>query len=214
MVDRRGNRTLIKRQLTRVVSVMSGDDSENEMLLEKLPVCPIEDKLPYFTCEQEHKFHNIFTTFDLNRDGAFSAKELKRVMIGLNFSTNDRTCRQMIQLNETYHGSKDMDFQCFLDMLQTLFEEKYLDAKELRVETIADKIATYKEELKNVFRTVDSDNSGMISKAELVALSKGLGKEMTDDEAERFINQADKDNDGQVSLDEFTFIMMKICSFE
>ena len=41
-----------------------------------------------------------------------------------------------------------------------------------------------------------------------------LGKEMTDDEAERFINQADRDNDGQVSLDEFTFIMMKITSFE
>ena len=37
----------------------------------------------------------------------------------------------MIQLNETYHGSKDMNFQCFLDMLQTLFEEKYLDAKEV-----------------------------------------------------------------------------------
>ncbi|KAF8336360.1 calmodulin-like protein [Cantharellus anzutake] len=59
------------------------------------------------------------------------------------------------------------------------------------------------EELKETFRMFDRDGSGQISKEELEAIMKQLGKNLTDEELEQMIKEVDTDGDGHVDFEEF-----------
>ena len=62
-------------------------------------------------------------------------------------------------------------------------------------------------ELLAAFQTFDRDNSGTISADELRAMLKSLGDEMTDQEINDLIREADTDGDNNISFAEFKSIM-------
>jgi centrin-1 len=59
------------------------------------------------------------------------------------------------------------------------------------------------------FRLFDSDNTGKISFKNLKRVARELGENLTDEELQEMIDEADKDGDGEVNEDEFLRIMKK-----
>ena len=64
------------------------------------------------------------------------------------------------------------------------------------------------ESLKS-FRLFDDDETGKISFKNLKRVAKELGENMTDEELQEMIDEADRDGDGEINEDEFLRIMKK-----
>lgn len=60
-----------------------------------------------------------------------------------------------------------------------------------------------------VFKLFDEDDSGYITFRNLKRICQELGESLTDDEIQEMIDEADRDNDGQINAEEFYRIMKK-----
>merc|ERR1712070_1254563 len=69
------------------------------------------------------------------------------------------------------------------------------------------------DEIREAFSLFDSDASGMIDVRELKAAMRALGFEVKNEELQDVINQADRDGDGEINIDEFYRIMKKKGNF-
>ena len=59
------------------------------------------------------------------------------------------------------------------------------------------------EEMIKAFRLFDDDETGKISFRNLKRVAKELGENMTDEELQEMIDEADRDGDGEINEDEF-----------
>ena len=66
-----------------------------------------------------------------------------------------------------------------------------------------------REEVEKVFRLFDEDGSGFITFRSLKRVVGELGEAMTEAEMQEMIDEADRDQDGKISFDEFFRIMKK-----
>merc|ERR1719348_1913776 len=66
-----------------------------------------------------------------------------------------------------------------------------------------------KEEILKAFKLFDDDDTGSITFANLRRVAKELGENLTDEELQEMIDEADRDGDGEVNQDEFLRIMKK-----
>lgn len=89
-------------------------------------------------------------------------------------------------------GSGTIDFEEFLAMMTVKMSER--DSR---------------EEIMKAFRLFDDDETGKISFKNLKRVAKELGENMTDEELQEMIDEADRDGDGEVSEEEFYRIMKK-----
>ena len=64
------------------------------------------------------------------------------------------------------------------------------------------------EELVEAFRVFDRDGNGFISAAELRSVKNGLGENLTDEDVDEMIRDADIDGDGQINYEEFVKMMV------
>ena len=60
-----------------------------------------------------------------------------------------------------------------------------------------------------MFKLFDDDSTGKISFKNLKRVAKELGENMTEEELQDMIDQADRDGDGEINPDEFYRIMKK-----
>ena len=74
---------------------------------------------------------------------------------------------------------------------------------------MAPKMATRdpKDEALKSFKLFDDDETGTISLKNLRRVAKELGENMTDEELQEMIDEADRDGDGEINEDEFLRIM-------
>ena len=66
-------------------------------------------------------------------------------------------------------------------------------------------------ELKKLFKELDKDNSGAISKTEFSDALKDAGLEVSEEEVMKRIAEADKDNSGEIDFNEFVAQIEKNC---
>merc|ERR1719181_607885 len=66
-----------------------------------------------------------------------------------------------------------------------------------------------REEIIKVFRLFDDDETGKISFKNLKRVAQELGENMTDEELQEMIDEADRDGDGEVNEEEFFRIMKR-----
>merc|ERR550519_842041 len=66
-----------------------------------------------------------------------------------------------------------------------------------------------KEEILKAFKLFDDDETGKITFANIKRVAKELGENLTDEELQEMIDEADKNGDGEVNQDEFLRIMKK-----
>ena len=61
-------------------------------------------------------------------------------------------------------------------------------------------------ELRAAFRVFDKDDNGTIDTAELRQLMKSIGEDLTDEQIEEMIREADQDGDGSIDCEYFFVI--------
>merc|ERR1712046_432750 len=70
-----------------------------------------------------------------------------------------------------------------------------------------------REDIEKVFKLFDDDGTSKISFKNLARVAEELGETIDDEELQDMINQADRDGDGQINVDEFYRIMKKKGNF-
>ena len=63
--------------------------------------------------------------------------------------------------------------------------------------------------MQKAFRFIDEEGTGKITLQNIKRVVQALGENMTDDEIQEMIEEADRDGDGEISEDEFMRIMRK-----
>lgn len=93
-------------------------------------------------------------------------------------------------------GSGTIDFEEFLQMMTAKMGER--DSR---------------EEIMKAFKLFDDDNTGFITLKNLKRVAKELGENLTDEELQEMIDEADRNGDGQIDEEEFYRIMKKTSLF-
>uniref|UniRef100_A0A8B9QYQ3 EF-hand domain-containing protein n=1 Tax=Anas platyrhynchos TaxID=8839 RepID=A0A8B9QYQ3_ANAPL len=137
---------------------------------------------PELTEEQKQEIREAFDLFDTDGSGSIDVKELKVAMRALGFEPKKEEIKKMIA---------DIDKEGSWDTL------------------IAGSEKDSKEEILKAFRLFDDDGTGKISFKNLKRVAKELGENLTDEELQEMIDEADRDGDGEVSEQEFLRIMKK-----
>ena len=143
------------------------------------------------TEEQKQEIKEAFDLFDTDGSGTIDAKELKVAMRALGFEPKKEEIKKMIADADKGQGGV-IDFSDFLDMMTVKMAER-----------------DPREEMLKAFRLFDDDESGKISFKNLKRVAKELGENMTDEEIQEMIDEADRDGDGEISEEEFMRIMKK-----
>merc|ERR1712178_67520 len=143
------------------------------------------------TEEQKQEIREAFDLFDTDGSGAIDAKELKVAMRALGFEPKKDEIRKMIS-DIDKDGDGTIDFDEFMMMMTAKMAEK--DSR---------------EEIIKAFRLFDDDQTGKITFKNLKRVAKELGENMTDEELQEMIDEADRDADGEINEEEFLRIMKK-----
>ena len=116
-------------------------------------------------------------------------------MRALGFEVKKEELRKMITDIDA-DGSGQIEFPEFLEMMTGKMGEK-----------------DTREDIEKVFKLFDDDNTNKISFRNLARVAEELGENIDDEELQDMINQADRDGDGEVNIDEFYRIMKKKGNF-
>merc|ERR1711998_79160 len=123
--------------------------------------------------EQLDEIREAFSLFDSDASGAIDVRELKAAMRALGSDVDN-------------DGNGTIEFTEFLSMMTGKMGEK--DSR---------------EDIEKVFKLFDDDNTNKISFRNLARVAEELGENIDDEELQDMINQADRDGDGQINMDEF-----------
>jgi len=112
-------------------------------------------------------------------------------MRALGFEPKKDEIRKMIS-DIDKDGDGTIDFDEFMMMMTAKMAEK--DSR---------------EEIIKAFRLFDDDQTGKITFKNLKRVAKELGENMTDEELQEMVDEADRDADGEINEEEFLRIMKK-----
>ena len=143
------------------------------------------------TEEQRQEIKEAFDLFDTDGSNTIDAKELKVAMRALGFEPKKDEVRKMIQECDR-DQSGVIDFPEFLEMMTQKMAER-----------------DPRDEMLKAFRLFDDDDTGKISFKNLKRVAQELGENMTDEELQEMIDEADRDGDGEVNEEEFFRIMKR-----
>ncbi|XP_030064736.1 centrin-1 isoform X1 [Microcaecilia unicolor] len=146
---------------------------------------------PELSEEQKQEIREAFDLFDTDGIGTIDVKELKVAMRALGFEPKKEEIKKMIS-DIDKEGTGKISFHDFLSVM---------------TQKMADKDS--KEEILKAFRLFDDDETGKISFKNLKRVAKELGENLTDEELQEMIDEADRDGDGEVNEQEFLRIMKK-----
>ncbi|XP_010282705.1 PREDICTED: centrin-2, partial [Phaethon lepturus] len=141
--------------------------------------------------EQKQEIREAFDLFDTDGTGNIDVKELKVAMRALGFEPKKEEIKKMIS-DIDKEGTGKISFSDFLVVMTQKMAEK--DSK---------------EEILKAFKLFDDDETGKISFKNLKRVAKELGENLTDEELQEMIDEADRDGDGEVNEQEFLRIMKK-----
>ena len=129
-----------------------------------------------------------FHVFDLNGNGYIELDELRQGLKRLGYQINDEGIAHLFNLV----GSKDqrLNFEQFITWNREL----------------------YIQDMKEKFQEIDTDQSGWISRTELMEYYKKIDYEYTEEEIDDILYEVDFDGDGKIQIDEFITGMVTFCA--
>merc|ERR1712094_121008 len=139
--------------------------------------------------EQMDEIREAFNLFDGDQSGAIDVRELKAAMRALGFEAKKEELKKMISDIDN-DGNGSIEFGEFLEMMTGKMGEK-----------------DTREGIEKVFKLFDDDNTNKISFRNLARVAEELSENIDDEELQDMINQADRDGDGEINIDEFYRIM-------
>merc|ERR1712156_882292 len=143
------------------------------------------------TEEQKQEIKEAFDLFDTGGSGEIDSKELKVAMRALGFEPKKEEIQKMIS-DVDDDGSGTIGYEEFLKIMSQKMNER-----------------DPKDEILKAFKLFDDDQTGKISFKNLKAIAKQLGENLTDEELQEMIDEADMDGDGEVNESEFLRMMKK-----
>jgi len=146
---------------------------------------------PELTEEQKRDVREAFDMFDVDGTGLIETKELKVALRALGFEPKKEEIKKMIA-DIDKEGKGKIGYEDFLSLTTTKMAEKDTN-----------------EEILKAFRLFDDDSSGKISFKNLKRVAQELGENLTDEELQEMIDEADKDGDGEINQEEFLRVMKK-----
>ncbi|CAH9058426.1 unnamed protein product [Cuscuta epithymum] len=141
------------------------------------------------TQQKRQEIRECFELFDTDNSGTIDAKELNVAMRALGFEATEEEIESMIAEVDK-DGSGAIDFEEFEHMMTNKFGER-----------------NTKEELAKAFSIIDKDKNGKISAADIKKVSRDLGENLSDAEIKVMIEGADRDGDGEVTVEDFMAMM-------
>jgi len=143
------------------------------------------------TEEQKSDIKEAFGLFDSQSSGFIDCKDLKVAMRALGFEPRKEEIKKMIaEVDKESSGKLSLD--SFMMLMGNKMSEK-----------------DTKEEILKAFKLFDDDDTGNITFTNLKRVAAELGENLTDEELQEMIDEADRDGDGEVNQDEFLRIMKK-----
>ncbi len=130
-----------------------------------------------------------FDLFDTNGSGNIPVKDIKVAMRAIGFEPKKEEIYKIIA-DVDKDGSGVIDFPEFLDIMTGKIAER-----------------DPREEMIKAFHLFHDDSTGNICFKDLKTMAKELGENMTDEEINEMIEEADRDNDGEINEEEFIRIM-------
>ena len=140
--------------------------------------------------EKIAEFRSAFELFDKDSDGKITTKELGTVMRNLGQNPTEIELIEMIK-EVDLDGNGTIDFKEFLGLMVRKMKDTDIE-----------------EELLEAFKVFDRDGNGQITSHELRHVIANLGENMSPEEVEELIREADIDGDGQINYDEFVKMML------
>merc|ERR1712086_336661 len=140
--------------------------------------------------EQKEIFEMAFSMFDRDGSGTVDVEEMRAVCKQVGIIPTDSELQLMIQELDT-DQSGDIDKEEFLACL----ESKQVDPESEDV-------------IKFAFERFDTDGSGKLSHAELEDVLTHMGEPLTAREIKQLISICDKNNDGEVDIQEFMAVVL------
>uniref|UniRef100_A0A8C4MQQ5 EF-hand domain-containing protein n=1 Tax=Equus asinus TaxID=9793 RepID=A0A8C4MQQ5_EQUAS len=140
---------------------------------------------------QKQEIKEAFDLFDVDGSATIDVKELKIAMRALGFEPKKEEIKKMIAEIDT-EGTGTINFEDFFAIMSVKMSEK-----------------DEKEEILKAFKLFDDDGTGSITLTNIKRVAKELGENLTDDELQEMLDEADRDGDGGINEEEFLKIMKK-----
>uniref|UniRef100_A0A8B9UA33 EF-hand domain-containing protein n=1 Tax=Anas zonorhyncha TaxID=75864 RepID=A0A8B9UA33_9AVES len=139
--------------------------------------------------QQRLQLREAFDLFDADGSGQMDVRDLKITMRALGCELRKEEMRKIIsQVDE--EGSGKINFESFLQVMAQKMAEPYS-----------------KKEILKGFKLFDCDGTGKISFEKLKLVATEVGEDITDEELQVMIDEADVDGDGEVDQQEFLRIL-------
>ncbi|KAK8789382.1 hypothetical protein WA538_001159 [Blastocystis sp. DL] len=141
------------------------------------------------TEEQKKEYTQAFEVFDKNKDGMISRQELKTIMRSLGQNPTEDDIEEML-----LNVDRDKDGQISYDEFMKIISQQIKASEDV-------------DEMAEAFAVFDVDKDGYITKSELHQVMNRLGENLTDEQLDAMIKEADTDGDGKINIAEFRLLM-------
>jgi len=135
--------------------------------------------------KQLKEYKRLFNLFDKDGNGSITTNELAAVLKEIGKNVTEKELKEMVRKVDCNENGC-IEFDEFIKMLnlkaQAMFKEK---------------------EILDAFKAFDQDGNGYISAEELHQVLTRYGENLSSEEAENMVRQADVDGDGKVNYEEF-----------
>lgn len=142
--------------------------------------------------EAMEEIKEAFGLFDTEQKGQIDVRELKAAFRALGFQVKKTEIRQLFVDMDKDMSSATVSYDEFVDMVTERMRNR--DSR---------------EEIMKVFALFDDDNSGSISFKNLKRVATELGENLSDEELQEMVDEADRDGDGVINEEEFYRVMRK-----
>lgn len=170
--------------------IKCADKDENEKM-DMDEFCMTATIMNLVKLEDLKQLREVFRSFDLDENGTINCRELGRCMEKLGQPLSTEECKELI-------SAADKDEDNCMSFFEFVIMVKSEDKKDLGDDA----------SLRDAFNMFDNNGDGTIDRNELkMVLEKMEGQEFTDQELDDMFKEADTDNDGCISFEEFRSII-------
>ncbi|CAL6016017.1 Centrin [Hexamita inflata] len=144
---------------------------------------------PDLSEQQKRDLREAFDLFDSDGTGKVPSKEIKVAMRALGFEPTREELKKFIQEVDSANTGL-IDLNDFIRIITTKMGEK--DSR---------------EDILKSFKLFDDDHTGKISFKNIKRVATELNEKLSDEEIQEMIDEADRDQDGLISEEEFIRII-------
>ena len=131
------------------------------------------------------EYKSVFDLNDNNKDGNVTLVELANILKSINISSSDEEIKEIIMELEL-EGNDEINFENFVSIVNR-----------------RDKDVDNEEEVIKAFKFFDKEGNGLININELKNIMLSVGKNISEEELNDMLKEADIDMDGYINYEEF-----------